>query len=93
MNNNTTSTEIESASFAILANASLPSPYKHISVEWTDICHDAPTFVIKYDRFKKNKWIVKRYRRRIFSHDFAYVSSARSLASAIRFIENFNKEA
>ena len=79
--------EIESASFAILANASLPSPYKHISVEWTDICRDAPLFIIKYDRFKKNKWIVK------FSHDFAYVSSARSLASAIRFIENFNKEA
>ena len=77
---------IESASFAILANTSLPSPYKYISVEWTDICRDEPTFVIKYDKFKKNKWIVK------FSHDFAYVSSAKSLGSAIRFIENFNKE-
>lgn len=88
MNNETnTSNEIETPSFAILASGNLPSAYKHIAVKWSEVCDNEPFFVIRYDKFKKNKWIVK------FAHDFAYVASAQSLASAIRFIENFNQEA
>jgi hypothetical protein len=88
MNNATnTSTEIETPSFAILASGNLPSAYKNIAVKWSEVCDNEPFFVIRYDRFKKNKWIVK------FAHDFAYVTSAQSLASAIRYIENFNQEA
>ena len=82
-----TSTEIETPSFAILASGNLPSAYKNIAVKWSEVCDNKPFFVIRYDRFKKHKWIVK------FAHDFAYVTSAQSLASAIRFIENFNQEA
>lgn len=78
--------QVETASFAIMASGNLPIAYKHISVKWSDISDNAPFFVIKYDRFKAKKWVVK------FSHDFAFVSSAKSLSSAIRFCENYNKE-
>ena len=78
--------EAETPSFAILASGNLPSAYKHIAVKWSDVCDNEPFFIIRYDRFMKNKWIVK------FAHDLVYVASAQSLASAIRFIENYNLE-
>jgi len=83
MNNTNTSNEIEIPTFVILKCLRLPQAYRNISVGWEDICHDRDLkYVISYQNTKVKKWVVKS------RYSMEYCTSCKSLASAIRYIEN-----